>query len=76
MISFDMGTATNVISDDEIAIIQQSARSAADRGLPMPPFTILKGTTIVQRMLAALRHVVWCDAYDHHKVAQIKKAVK
>jgi hypothetical protein len=71
MISFTMDSAVNVINDEEIANIQAAAAAAALRGVPMPKFKCIKGTTQMQRMLAALRHVVWCDAYDR---AQIKKA--
>lgn len=76
MISFDMNTAVSVISDDEIEDIKRRARNAADRGVPLPPFKLLPGTTQVQRMLAALRHVVWCDAHDERTAERIKKAAK
>lgn len=71
MISFDASTARQMLSDAEIHYIEMSARAAVAHGAPMSPFEVPRELNVMSRVLAALRHVVWCEAYDE---AQRKKA--
>lgn len=75
--SFDIDTAKEVLGDSVVREIEAAARAAAERGEPLIPFE-LTGATYWDRVLSAMRHVVWAAAHDRRvaRMARIKKAAK